>query len=229
MQHEWAPSKGYSGNLLTTHPWNADTLNVLQVVSRARCHRFRLYDVCLVWMGKVVSTPLLRHDRSIPRLPLGTHNSGRASPVTGLSPLQMLVGTVAFNTLRIVDPADSSAFPIWVLGYLFQGFGMAISFIVSPEPFPRYSFLPAVAQFITVHFYRAIRYGFHRYVNYIRYLFLSRLILAHRGAAANSTFVSVGPPGNSNYVSQLLQDFIIHILGFTALAILQLASYGRKM
>jgi len=47
--------------------------------------------------------------------------------------------------------------------------------------------------FITVHFYRAIRYGFHR------------------GAAANSTFISVGPPG------------------FTALALLKLGTYGRTI
>jgi len=62
------------------------------------------------------------------------------------------------------------------LGYVFQGLGMAVAFI-----------------FITVHFYRAIRYGFHR------------------GAAANSTYVSVGPPG------------------FTALAILKLGTYGRTI
>jgi len=122
----------------------------------------------------------------------------------------MLVGTVALNTLRIIDPADSSAFSIWVLGYLFQGFGMAISFIVSLEPFFSCSSLLTTAQFITVHFYRAIRYGFHRYVNYTRYLLSSPFIPARRGAAANSTFVSVGPPGNSDYVLQLLQDFIIY-------------------
>jgi tellurite resistance protein TehA-like permease len=98
------------------------------------------------------------------------------SCVSGLSSLQMLVGTVAFNTLRIIEPSDSNAFSIWVLGYMFQGLGMAIAFI-----------------FITVHFYRAIRFGFHR------------------GAAANSTFVSVGPPG------------------FTALAVLQLGSHGREI
>jgi len=88
----------------------------------------------------------------------------------------MLVGTVAFNTLAVIDPANSNALAIWALGYVFQGLGMAIAFI-----------------FITVHFYRAIRYGFHR------------------GAAAGSTFISVGPPG------------------FTALAILQLGSWGRKI
>jgi tellurite resistance protein TehA-like permease len=88
----------------------------------------------------------------------------------------MLVGTIAFNVLGVIEPTDSSALAIWVLGYVFQGLGMAITFI-----------------FITVHFYRAIRYGFHR------------------GAAASSTFVSVGPPG------------------FTALALLKLGSYGRTM
>ncbi|KIM83368.1 hypothetical protein PILCRDRAFT_819605 [Piloderma croceum F 1598] len=88
----------------------------------------------------------------------------------------MLVGTIAFNTLRVIDPSLTSALAIWVLGYIFQGLGMAVTFI-----------------FITIHFYRAIRYGFHR------------------GAAANSTFIAAGPPG------------------FTALSILQLGSYGRKI
>jgi len=64
------------------------------------------------------------------------HNSRRIPRVTELNPLQMLVGTVAVNTLRIIDPADPNAFSIWVLAYLFQGFGMAISFIVSLEPLP---------------------------------------------------------------------------------------------
>lgn len=72
----------------------------------------------------------------------------------------MLVGTVAFNTLKVIDPSLKSAFSIWVLGYIFQGLGMAVAFI-----------------FITVHFYRDIRYGYHR------------------GAAANSTFIAAGPPG----------------------------------
>jgi len=165
VQHKWTPSKACSGNLPTTHPGNAGTLNTPQVLSRARCHCFRLYDIRLVWLGKVVSTSLLCHDRSVPCLSLGTYNSGKTLPIAELNPLQMLVGTIAFNTLRIIDPADPSAFSIWVLGYLFQGFGMAISFIVSLEPFSRCSPLLTTAQFITVHFYRAIRYGFHRYVN----------------------------------------------------------------
>lgn len=88
----------------------------------------------------------------------------------------MLVGTIAFNTLAVIEPTSPSALSIWILGYIFQGLGMAIAYI-----------------FITVHFYRAIRYGFHR------------------GAAAGSTFISVGPPG------------------FTALTILQLGSLGRKI
>ena len=46
----------------------------------------------------------------------------------------MLVGTIAFNVLEIIEPANSSAFAIWALGYVFQGLGMAITFIVRPEP-----------------------------------------------------------------------------------------------
>jgi hypothetical protein len=42
----------------------------------------------------------------------------------------MLVGTIAFNTLAIIDPADSNALHILALGYMFQGLGMAIAFIV---------------------------------------------------------------------------------------------------
>lgn len=77
----------------------------------------------------------------------------------------MLVGTVAFNTLRIIEPSDSNALLIWALGYIFQGLGMAIAFIVSLGPLSRYDPLPTLVQFITVHFYRAIRYGFHRCVD----------------------------------------------------------------
>jgi len=79
-------------------------------------------------------------------------------------PNQMLVGTVAFNTLAIVEPTDSSALAIWALGYLFQGLGMAIAFIVGADSSLPYSSRLIILQFITVHFYRAIRYGFHRYV-----------------------------------------------------------------
>jgi len=88
----------------------------------------------------------------------------------------MLVGVIALNTLRVIDPSLTSALAILVLGYMFQGLGMAVTFI-----------------FITIHFYRAIRFGFHR------------------GVAANSTFIAAGPPG------------------FTALSILELGSYGRKI
>ena len=109
----------------------------------------------------------------------------------------MLVGTVAFNTLRIIEPSDPNAFSIWVLGYLFQGFGMAISFIVSLEPLSHCSSSFTTVQFITVHFYRAIRYGFHRYVNLTRFTSPIPFTFVCRGAAANSTFVSVGPPGSS--------------------------------
>jgi len=45
----------------------------------------------------------------------------------------MLVGTIAFNTLEILEPTNSNAFAIWALGYVFQGLGMAITFIVRPQ------------------------------------------------------------------------------------------------
>lgn len=76
----------------------------------------------------------------------------------------MLVGTIAFNTLAVIEPTNSSALAIWALGYIFQGFGMAIAFIVNLDPLYRYDSLLIAIQFITVHFYRAIRYGFHRHV-----------------------------------------------------------------
>lgn len=88
----------------------------------------------------------------------------------------MLVGTIGFNALRIIDPSDPSAFSIWVLGYIFQGLGMAITFIVSLELISRFSSLPTTTQFITVHFYRAIRYGFHRCVNQVPFAFSSPFI-----------------------------------------------------
>jgi hypothetical protein len=84
-----------------------------------------------------------------------------------LSPLQMLVGAIALNTLNVIEPSDPNALSILILGYVCQGLGMAIAFIVSLERLPRYDFLPMTTQFITVHFYRAIRYGFHRCVYHV--------------------------------------------------------------
>ena len=111
----------------------------------------------------------------------------------------MLVGTIAFKTLSVIDLTDSSALAIWALGYVFQGLGMAITFIVSLEPLCLCSHLPTIVQFITVHFYRAIRYGFHRCVDHFRRTLPTPFIWACRGAAANSSFVSVGPPGNLDH------------------------------
>jgi len=59
---------------------------------------------------------------------------GRTIRITELIPFQMLVGTIAFNTLEVIEPANSSALAIWALGYVFQGLGMAITFIVRPVP-----------------------------------------------------------------------------------------------
>ena len=86
----------------------------------------------------------------------------------------MLVGTVAFNVLVIIEPTDPSAFAIWVLGYAFQGLGMAVAFIVRLDLLCCYSSPLIMIQFITVHFYRAIRYGFHRYVERVHLLLQSR-------------------------------------------------------
>jgi hypothetical protein len=46
----------------------------------------------------------------------------------------MLVGTIAFNTLAVIEPTSSSALAIWALGYVFQGLGMSIAFIASFIP-----------------------------------------------------------------------------------------------
>lgn len=35
--------------------------------------------------------------------------------------LQMLVGVVSFNTLRVMDPADNRAVGVLLAGYFFQG------------------------------------------------------------------------------------------------------------
>ena len=88
--------------------------------------------------------------------------------VRELSSLQMLVGTIALNTLVVMEPSDSSALAIWALGYLFQGLGMAIAFIVNLDSLAVSSSPLIIIQFITVHFYRAIRYGFHRYADHLR-------------------------------------------------------------
>lgn len=83
-----------------------------------------------------------------------------------LSSVQMLVGTIAFNALQVIEPTSSSALAIWALGYVFQGLGMAITFIVRLEPLCISSHLLTIMQYITVHFYRSIRYGFHRCVDH---------------------------------------------------------------
>jgi len=155
----------------------------------------------VVRLGKITPSSLLRHDRSLPGLPFGMPHLQELYASQKLSLLQMLVGTVAFNTLAIIEPTDSSALAIWALGYVFQGLGMGIAFIVSLNPLCHCVFPLIIIQFITVHFYRAIRYGFHRYVDHVCW-YISNPVHLSRGAAASSTFISVGPPGNSQPYSQ---------------------------
>lgn len=140
----------------------------------------------------------------------------------------MLVGTIAFNTLAVIDPASSGAFSIWVLGYIFQGLGMAIAFIVGRGPFCCYGFAFTIIQFITVHFYRAIRYGFHRYVSRCRCKFSMSPIRAPSEAPLRvrlSFPLAHQVTLNHSHHTPKLNAFV----GFTALAILQLGSWGRKM
>jgi tellurite resistance protein TehA-like permease len=40
----------------------------------------------------------------------------------------MLVGVVAFNTLRVMDPADDRALGVLLVGYFFQGLGFFMTF-----------------------------------------------------------------------------------------------------
>jgi hypothetical protein len=40
----------------------------------------------------------------------------------------MLVGVVAFNTLRTMDPADPRSVGVLLVGYFFQGIGTSVTF-----------------------------------------------------------------------------------------------------
>lgn len=40
----------------------------------------------------------------------------------------MLVGVVAFNVLRVMDPADPRALGVLLTGYFFQGLGFFMTF-----------------------------------------------------------------------------------------------------
>lgn len=115
-----------------TQPGDTGILNDLQVLSRTlNCH-LRSYDGFVVRFWKIEQASLLCNDGCFPVLPLGTHIL-QTVHITGLSSVQMLVGTVAFNTLAVIEPTSSSALSIWTLGYVFQGLGMSIAFIVSPD------------------------------------------------------------------------------------------------
>jgi hypothetical protein len=46
----------------------------------------------------------------------------------------MLVGTVAFNTLRVLEPSHHDALAILLLGYICQGLGFSVAFIVRALP-----------------------------------------------------------------------------------------------
>ena len=40
-----------------------------------------------------------------------------------LNPVQMLVGVIASNVLRVMDPSESRAVGVLFIGYFFQGIG----------------------------------------------------------------------------------------------------------
>ena len=70
--------------------------------------------------------------------------------------------------------------------------------------------------------------------NSIRFSSVPRLLLvlqfyspSSRGAAAGSTFISVGPPGKPAHAQNT--SILSALIGFTALTILQLGSWGRQM
>ena len=124
----------------------------------------------------------------------------------------MLVGTIAFNTLRVIDPSLTSALAIWVLGYIFQGLGMAITFIVCYSLNIRFcQIVNTAAQLVYNDTLLSRNSIWISQVAIIMIAISVNNMFPIRGAAANSTFIAAGPPG------------------FTALSILELGSYGRKM
>ena len=124
----------------------------------------------------------------------------------------MLVGTIAFNTLRVIDPSLTSALAILVVGYIFQGLGMAVTFIVCFSLNMRFSkIINAVAQVVYNCTLLSRNPIWIQQVAFIMVAMSVNNMFPVRGAAANSTFIAAGPPG------------------FTALTILELGSYGRKM
>lgn len=139
----------------------------------------------------------------------------------------MLVGTIAFNVLGVIEPTDSSALAIWVLGYVFQGLGMAITFIVRLVSILLCSRPLTAIQFITVHFYRAIRYGFHRCVDHFPIRFRSN----SSGDVEVQLRIPPSFPLDHPVTLATCHNFPRLTLpsGFTALALLKLGSYGRTM
>jgi len=204
-------------------------LNTLQVVSRTCSPRLWSDDVCLVRLGKIISPSFLRHDGSVSGISFGMHDSARnvhirTEPAPDACWDRSIQRTCSHRThgpehtfnlgLRICVPRA------WNGYHLYRESG---------TPLPLQLPIHDHVQYITVHFYRAIRYGFHRCVNHLdcRSQIPLILIWACSGSAANSTFVSVGPPGNligcHNYIR------LTPLPGFTALAILKLGTYGRTM
>ncbi|KAI9460729.1 voltage-dependent anion channel [Russula earlei] len=88
----------------------------------------------------------------------------------------MLVGVIAANVLRVLDPSDFRAVGVLFVGYFFQGVGFFMTTF-----------------YICIYILRIMTTGFME------------------GHQANGAFVACGPPG------------------FTALALLNLGSYARKI
>jgi len=91
-----------------------------------------------------------------------------------------------------------------------------------------YSSRLKIVQFITVHFYRAIRYGFHRYVPPSQVPNVIHLC-KDEGVPLRVllSFPLAHQVCNSKHSHNVPNSIIL--IGFTALTILQLGSWGRKM
>lgn len=121
----------------------------------------------------------------------------------------MLVGVVAFNTLKVIPPEDPRALGVLLVGYVFQGLGFFMTFFYICIYILRQVSRSSVCAFFLTLDFRIMMTGFMD------------------GHQANGAFVACGPPGKSLgvFVDSLLNAFP----GFTALALIQLGAHARKM
>lgn len=92
--------------------------------------------------------------------------------------LQMLVGVVAYNVLRVMDPADPRAIGVLLVGYFFQGLGFFMTFFYICIYMVRYVLLFSLSQSL----------GSYDSLSIMSTGFLE-------GHQANGAFVACGPPG----------------------------------